>query len=196
MLHPFNGFSVELFLDSDVRHACTRRSSVPVLFTGRKPDNIAGTDLLDRASFALRPSKTRCNDESLSQRMCMPCGPRTRFERHTCALNQRGLRRLEERIDAYAPSEPLRRSFCGRLRANSFDFHVSLSVGSFLENIFCDRKRREDVRPPGIERQLCDDLCCLRLCKSVVHRPVEVVRNLCCLAIGNESANRHQTSVS
>jgi hypothetical protein len=122
MLHPLNDLSVELFLDSDVRHAGSLCGSVPALFTGRKPDNIAGTDFLDWAAFALHPATARSNDEGLSKRMCMPCGPSTGFERYASALNKRGIRRLEEPIDAYVPSEPFGRALCGWLRASSFLF--------------------------------------------------------------------------
>src|SRR4051794_1744084 len=123
MLHPVNDLAVELLLDGDVCHARGRRGSVPVLFAGRKPDHIAGTNLLDRAAFALRPATARCDDESLSKRMYMPRSPRTRFERYASTLNQRGIRCLEERIDSYVPREPIGRSLRGRLRASSFDFH-------------------------------------------------------------------------
>src|SRR4051812_41065114 len=146
MLHPVNDFSVELLLDSDVRHARIRRGSVPVFFAGRKPNHIAGTNLLDRAAFALRPAKARCDDESLSKRMCMPCSPRTRFERYASTLNQRGIRCLEERIDAYVPREPIGRSLRGWLRASSFDFHdcapivFALSPGPY----FADRLRQQN----------------------------------------------------
>src|SRR3954471_685096 len=128
MFHPIDGFTVQLFLDGKVRHAGGRSGSVPMLFTGRKPDHIAGTDLLDRAAVTLRPATARSNDKRLSKRMCMPCGPRTRFKRYTSALNNRGIRCLEERIDAYVPGEPLGRSLCGWLRAGSFDVHVCAPV--------------------------------------------------------------------
>src|SRR5438270_10124859 len=104
MFHPIDDLAVELFLDGDVCHARCRRGSVPMLFTRRKPDDITRANLLDWAAFALHPATARCNDESLSKRMCVPRGPRTRFERYTSALNKRGIRRLEERIDAYVPS--------------------------------------------------------------------------------------------
>ena len=108
MLQPINDLAVELLLDSNVRHTSSRRGSVPVFFTGWKPDHIARTNLLDGAAFALRPATARCNDERLSKRMCMPRRPRTRFERDTRTLNERGIRCLKERIDAYVPSEPVR----------------------------------------------------------------------------------------
>src|SRR5690242_13079101 len=124
MFHPVNDLAVELFLDGDVGHPCTRRCSVPVLFTGREPDDITRANLLNRSAFALHPAKTRGHDESLSERMSVPCGPRARLEGYARALNQRGIRCLEERIDAYVPREPLGRSLRRWLRAGSFDFHI------------------------------------------------------------------------
>ena len=78
--------------------------------------------------------------------MCVPCGPRTRFERYTSALNKRGFRRLEERIDAYVPSEPLGRSLRGRLRASSFDFHIFIPVLI----LFLVRTRDMKIRIRGV----------------------------------------------
>ena len=87
MFHPLNDFSVEAFLNGDVRHTCGGRSSVPVLFTGQKPHNVTWPNLLDRTAFALRPARARCDDESLSKRMCVPRGTRAGFERYAGALN-------------------------------------------------------------------------------------------------------------
>src|SRR2546423_11675329 len=98
MLHPVNDLSVELLLDRKVSHAGNRRGSVPVLFTGRKPDHIAGANLLDWTACALHPATACGHDKSLSQWMSVPSGPRTRLERHASALNKRRIRRLEERI--------------------------------------------------------------------------------------------------
>src|SRR4051812_36982326 len=85
MLHPVDDLALELLLDGKVRHAGKRSGSVPVLLTGRKPNDIARANLLDRSTFALRPPTTRGDDERLSKRMCVPRGPRARLERHTGA---------------------------------------------------------------------------------------------------------------
>src|SRR5436305_13311974 len=100
VFQPVNDLAVELFLNGDVCHTRFWRGSVPVLFTGRKPDDIAWANLLDWATCALHPSTARCNDESLSKRMCVPRSSRTRFEGHDGALNKRRIRRLQEGMDA------------------------------------------------------------------------------------------------
>src|SRR5689334_2162768 len=132
MLHPVHDLAVFLLLNGDVSHARTRGGSVPVLFTGRKPDDITRANLLNRYAFALGPAAARRNDERLSKRMSMPCGPRTRFEGYCGTLNQRGIGRLEKRVNAYVASEPLGRSLCRWLRASSFDFHVFTPVLIFF----------------------------------------------------------------
>jgi hypothetical protein len=53
---------------------------VPMFFTRRKPDNIAGTNLLDAYAFALHPAATSCDDQCLAQRMCVPRRPSTGFK--------------------------------------------------------------------------------------------------------------------
>src|SRR5207245_10180146 len=73
---------------------------------------------------ALHPAAARRDDEGLAERMRMPCSPRARLERDARALNKCGIRRVKKRIDPYRASEPLRRPFRGRLRANSFDLHI------------------------------------------------------------------------
>jgi hypothetical protein len=39
-----------------VRHRRGRRSPVPVLLAGRKPDHLTGPDLFDRSALALNPA--------------------------------------------------------------------------------------------------------------------------------------------
>src|SRR4051812_1107524 len=57
LFHPLDHLTVELLLNCDVRHRSSSRSSVPVLFARRKPDNIAGLDFFNRAAISLRPAK-------------------------------------------------------------------------------------------------------------------------------------------
>ena len=96
---------------------------MPVLFAGREPDHVTGPDLLDRPAFALSPAAASHDDESLAERMRMPCSSRSRFEGYAGALDERGIRRLKQRINSYHAREPLRRSLRGSLRARAFDFH-------------------------------------------------------------------------
>ncbi len=52
VLQPVDGFAFEGFLDGDRRHCRGGGGAVPVLFAGRKPHDIAGTDFLDGSSRA------------------------------------------------------------------------------------------------------------------------------------------------
>ena len=88
LFHPVDNFPVELFLNGDVRHCRGRRSPMPVLLAGREPDHIAGPDLLDGSAFALNPAAASRDDESLTEGMRMPCGPRPRLERYAGTLNK------------------------------------------------------------------------------------------------------------
>ena len=98
------------------------------------PGRISSTGPPQRCA---RPQSSR-DDERLTERMRVPCGPRPRLERNAGALDQRWLRRLKKRIDSYRASEPLRRSLGRRLRTNSSDFHSFVSfnrlwIGHFLQ---------------------------------------------------------------
>src|SRR5438270_13448462 len=73
VFHPIHNLAVLLFLDGDVRHGRGRRSSVPVFLAGREPDHVTGTYFFNRTAPPLRPPAARSHDESLSQRMRVPC---------------------------------------------------------------------------------------------------------------------------
>src|SRR6185312_4719810 len=113
--HPVHNFPVFLFLDSNMSHRCGWCGTVPVFFAGRKPDHVTGPDLLDRATFALGPPAARGNDESLTERMCVPRRPGARLECYACALHKGRIRRLKKRIDSYRAGEPIYWSFPGGL---------------------------------------------------------------------------------
>src|SRR5271156_5589234 len=66
LLHPIDVLAVELFLDCDMAHGRGRRSAVPVLFARRKPDDVARTDFLDRATVALHPTATGRDNQRLA----------------------------------------------------------------------------------------------------------------------------------
>src|SRR3954447_12736635 len=85
MLHPIHDFSVELFLYGNVGHGRRRRGAVPMLFTGRKPNNITRTDVLDRAAFQLDPTSTGRHDQSLTKWMSVPRCACARLKRHAGA---------------------------------------------------------------------------------------------------------------
>src|SRR5213592_2966196 len=66
---------------------------------------------------------------------------------------------------------------------------------TFLEDVLCHRQRREDVRPTGVEGKLCKDLRGLRLRETVIHRPVEVIRDLGDLARRYQGADSDQAPI-
>ena len=62
LFHPIDGFSVQGFLNGDVRHRRGCRRAMPVLLAGRKPDDIAGSDFLNWTALALHPAAASRND--------------------------------------------------------------------------------------------------------------------------------------
>src|ERR1035438_6030966 len=119
VLHPVNNLPIELFLNREMCHGGRRRGAVPVLFAGSEPDHVTRTNLLNGPAFPLSPATSRCNDKRLTERMGVPRSSRPRFESDACALNQRRVRRLKERIDTYGTGEPIGRSLDRGLRAYS-----------------------------------------------------------------------------
>ena len=80
---PFDRLAVEGLLHGDVRHRGGRRGTMPVLFTRREPDDVAGANLLDGTTQALHTATTGEDDQRLSKRMCVPRGSRPRLECHS-----------------------------------------------------------------------------------------------------------------
>ena len=74
-----------------------------MLLGGGEPDHITGPNFLDWSTFALSPAAAGRNDQSLTERMRVPCSARARLERHARTLSMRRIRRLEQRIDANRP---------------------------------------------------------------------------------------------
>ena len=72
LLHPFDDLTVERFLNGNMRHGRGRRRTMPMPHDRREPDDITGTDLLDRTSLLLRPTATGDDDQGLTERMGMP----------------------------------------------------------------------------------------------------------------------------
>ncbi len=62
VLHPIDNLTVELFLNGDVRHGGGGGGPMPVLFAGRKPYDITGTDFFDCSAFALGPAAASRDD--------------------------------------------------------------------------------------------------------------------------------------
>src|SRR5258707_9203393 len=115
LFHPVDDLTVELFLNGDMRHGRGRRSTMPMLLARREPDHIAGMDLLDRAALALHPTATGCDNQRLTQRVCMPCGSSAGLECDTGVSRACRSVCLEQGIDAHRAGKPIGRSFAGRL---------------------------------------------------------------------------------
>lgn len=101
-----------------------------MLFAWREPDDVAWPDFLSRPVPALHASETRCHDERLSERVCVPRRPRTGFERDSRARDACGSGRLKQRIDANCSSEVVARSLvdaCEPARVISIDMLLTLS---------------------------------------------------------------------
>src|SRR5947209_6775984 len=126
LLHPVHRLAVERLLDGDVGHGRGRRGAVPVLLARREPDHVAGPNLLDRASPALRQAAAGRHDESLPERVRVPGGAGAGLEGDAGSGRAgRGVGR-EQRVDAHRAREPLGRSLVGRLCTNSLDVHAEL----------------------------------------------------------------------
>lgn len=88
-LEPFDVLAVECLLNGDMRHRCRRRCSMPMLVSGRAPDNVACTDFDAGFAVALSPAASGRNDEGLAKRMGMPVGSRAGFKGNACAGDAR-----------------------------------------------------------------------------------------------------------
>jgi hypothetical protein len=86
-----------------------------VFLAGWNPDDIARTDLLDRAALTLGATATRGDDQGLAERMRMPVRARARLEGDAGAANPGGRGRFEERIDPNRAGKPIGVSFAGWL---------------------------------------------------------------------------------
>src|ERR1051325_8321279 len=95
VLEPLHGFAVDRFLNRNVRYRDGWGRAMPMLFTGRKPNNIARLNLFHRPALALRPTNARGDDQRLTERMRVPRRARTRVERNTRPAHPRWLRRFE-----------------------------------------------------------------------------------------------------
>src|SRR5262245_29552269 len=119
MLHPIDDLAIQRLLNGDVCHCCCGRSSMPMLFAGRKPDHITRPDFVDWTAPNLDQSNPRRNDQCLTKRMCMPCGAGSRLKRDARATDTRWFGCLEQRVKADYAGKPLARSFAGGLRTTS-----------------------------------------------------------------------------
>ena len=58
---------------------------MPVLLAGWEPNDIAGTDFLDRSAVALNKAEARCHKQRLTEGMAVPNRPSAGLEGHRCA---------------------------------------------------------------------------------------------------------------
>src|SRR5579883_2033522 len=80
LLHPVDDLAVEGLLNGDMRHRRRWAGTVPMFDAGGTPDDIAGTDLRDRAAPTLRPAQAGSDDQGLTQGMGVPGGACTWLE--------------------------------------------------------------------------------------------------------------------
>src|SRR3954447_2280942 len=126
LLQPFDHLAVEGLLDGGVRHRRGRACPVPVPHSGREPDHVTRSYLLDRPAFLLYPTETGRDDERLPERVRVPGGASPRLERDAGPRRTgRGLCR-EQRVDADCAGKPVGRALGGRLGTCAGDIHVSL----------------------------------------------------------------------
>jgi hypothetical protein len=80
LFHPIDVLAAELFLNGDMAHGCRCCGAVPVLFAGRKPNDIAGPNFFDRAALTLHLPAASGDDQSLAKRMRVPRRASTRLK--------------------------------------------------------------------------------------------------------------------
>src|SRR5258708_40262412 len=69
LFHPVDeGLPIDQFLNGGMRHRSGWGSTVPMLFTGWDPSDIAGMDLLNGAPLVLDPTAAGGDNEDLTQR--------------------------------------------------------------------------------------------------------------------------------
>src|SRR5205814_132029 len=90
LFHPVHHLAVLRFLDRNVRHRGGRRSAVPMLHAGWKPDDIAGSDFLDWSALDLHSAATSRNNEPRAERMRVPGRAGARLESNGCRTRTRG----------------------------------------------------------------------------------------------------------
>src|SRR2546422_11604800 len=95
LLHPVDDLAVEFFLDCNVGHGGVRRRAMPVLLARRAPDDVARSNHFDRTTPALHEPAAGRDDQGLTQRMGVPCGPGAWLERDAGTPRARRIGRLE-----------------------------------------------------------------------------------------------------
>src|SRR5437016_13300480 len=114
---------------------------MPVLLARRAPDDVARSNHVDRATPGLHEPAAGRDDQGLTQRMGVPCGPGAWLERDAGAGRARRIGRLESRVDAHAAGEVLAGSLSRRLGTTVLDVH-RVPVSYFAGRSLCAQVRR------------------------------------------------------
>src|SRR4051812_31466712 len=68
VLQPVHQLPIQRLLNCDMRQGRFWRGAMPMLLSGREPDNVAGMNFFDRAALALHPAAAARHDQSLTER--------------------------------------------------------------------------------------------------------------------------------
>lgn len=123
MFQPVHGFAIKSFGDGDVGEGGGGGGAVPVALGGRKPDDVAGANLLDGGAIALDPSAAGGDDERLAEWVGVPCGARAGLEGDAGGAEERGVLGLDERVDADGAGEPIGGAADGGDGTGALDVH-------------------------------------------------------------------------
>ena len=89
LFHPVDDLAVEPLLNGDVRQGGARNGAASASSGAEtRPHHRAIS-----SAFALSPAAFRGHNERLPERVRMPCGSCTRFERHVSGLHELRIRR-------------------------------------------------------------------------------------------------------
>lgn len=98
VFQPVDDLSILLLLDGDMRHGFIRHHAVPVLLARREPDYVPGR-ICSISPFALHEATAARHDQDVAQRVSVPRGASTGFERDAGHSRPGLLVRVEERIE-------------------------------------------------------------------------------------------------
>jgi len=115
------------FLHGNMLECVFRGRSVPVFFTRRNPDRVAGTDFADRAAPSLHTTDTRRDKKCLSERMGMPGRTGAWFEANPGGSDSRRIGCLDDGILPDRSSETWRSHSARGPRSTSDNIHADFS---------------------------------------------------------------------
>src|SRR5947207_1763638 len=146
MFEPAHMVAIEVLLQREMHHSAIGCGAMPVLFSGRNPYGIAGTDLARGLAPECDPADAGHHMQSLTERMRMPGGTRTRLEFDPCSADSRRSRRFDDRLLPYGPGEPVCRHAARWHRPQRFKLHADLPCArAFVRAVF------PSTNPPRLE---------------------------------------------